>query len=419
MKRLLFFISLVFSAYSLSFAQQTQVGWTDVSTPNFCNNAWDDGGELHLISRDTVYVMNSAGCFYKTFDGGQNWQEYTTPATGLYDMDFLNANLGMAVGANGTIIKTADAATNWSVLNTGTTQKLRAIDIIDHNTAWVVGDTATVLHTNDAGITWQHLTINGNKNIYDIKFQNDQIGYMVGAGGFFLKTIDGGATWNAINLNTNEDFFALSVKGGHIRFLAGMRDFGSRSADSFFDSSDGLTWTPIAIFSQFGAGDIDFADSNIGYYAESACATCNCDFLTVKKTDNNGYSWNDSLLGGGGVSCSNANDIKVYDEQTAYVLSGLLIYSTTDGGTFTNLGIAKDSQQMLRLFPNPAKNQLNISANKDFNQVIIFDVLGNVVQKATNGSSMLTLDISGLPKGVYFVRVIGENYQSIRKLFVE
>ncbi len=422
MKSSSFFVLFIFFIPYISHAQQT--GWSAVSAPAFCNNTWGEGGSLHLISNDTVYVIKRAGCFYKTSDGGQNWLGYTMPSNDNYDMDFLDANYGMVVGNNGKIIKTIDSGNNWTILNTGTSKKLNAIEIIDQNTAWVVGDTATILHTTDAGFTWQHIPINSTSNIYDIKFQTEQTGYMVGAKGLLLKTIDGGNNWNPINLNTNDDFFALSIKGGHIRFLKGAYDYYSRHANDYYDSSDGITWANIPIYGQYGAGDMDFADSNTGFIVESACATCNCNFLDVVKTVDNGMNWNTSLNLSGdsniGVSCSNLNDIKVYDENTIYILSGMVIYKTTDGGTYTEIivGIEEDKQPTFTIFPNPAANQVNISAEKIFNQVIIMDLFGNIILQNKNNSTSLILDISDLSKGIYFVKIIGKKYNSIRKLLV-
>ena len=69
------------------------------------------------------------------------------------------------------------------------------------------------------------------------------------------------------------------------------------------------------------------------------------------------------------------------------------------------------------IFPNPAKNQFNLSSNLNNSLGIqIFDVLGKSVKKLyTNKKS---INISDLNSGIYFVRIKnGENYVT-KKLIV-
>jgi hypothetical protein len=69
------------------------------------------------------------------------------------------------------------------------------------------------------------------------------------------------------------------------------------------------------------------------------------------------------------------------------------------------------------IFPNPAKNQFNLSSNLNNSLGIqIFDVLGKSVKKLhTNKKS---INISDLNSGIYFVRIKNGDYYVTKKLII-
>jgi hypothetical protein len=83
------------------------------------------------------------------------------------------------------------------------------------------------------------------------------------------------------------------------------------------------------------------------------------------------------------------------------------------------------------VFPNPATSVLTITAPYKISAITISNLLGQVV--ASPGPSphrlslsaglereMLRVDVSGLPSGIYFVKIIGaDNYLEVRKFVKE
>ncbi|MFK8059805.1 MAG: T9SS type A sorting domain-containing protein [Polaribacter sp.] len=61
------------------------------------------------------------------------------------------------------------------------------------------------------------------------------------------------------------------------------------------------------------------------------------------------------------------------------------------------------------MYPNPANNSLNISANGNIEKAEIFNVLGKKVQSFNLNSSKETLDISNLSTGIYLVKYVVDN----------
>ena len=70
------------------------------------------------------------------------------------------------------------------------------------------------------------------------------------------------------------------------------------------------------------------------------------------------------------------------------------ILSTT---TFNELDIN------LKVYPNPASNQILIDSNNQYIRVLIIDVMGKIVKIVTPSDNII--DVSGLIKGVYFLKI--------------
>jgi hypothetical protein len=65
--------------------------------------------------------------------------------------------------------------------------------------------------------------------------------------------------------------------------------------------------------------------------------------------------------------------------------------------------------ERVKLYPNPAHNYVILEALKDNAQVELYDVLGKKVLFQQANNTVFNVDISGLSKGVYFVKVMRDN----------
>lgn len=88
-------------------------------------------------------------------------------------------------------------------------------------------------------------------------------------------------------------------------------------------------------------------------------------------------------------------------------------------GFSTLVGIDGVGGSHIALYPNPATTTVTLSGIDGVAQVVIVDMNGrtNGEWRVENGE--LTIDLNGYAKGAYFVRIIGENVNSIRKLIVK
>ena len=90
------------------------------------------------------------------------------------------------------------------------------------------------------------------------------------------------------------------------------------------------------------------------------------------------------------------------DRNTVNYIEVSYAASLTDSGSFDITGITgKTAGNDLRIYPNPANNQLFVQSEEAISQIRILNVEGRIMQTAQTS----VLDISGLAKGIYFIQI--------------
>jgi hypothetical protein len=67
------------------------------------------------------------------------------------------------------------------------------------------------------------------------------------------------------------------------------------------------------------------------------------------------------------------------------------------------------------LFPNPARNTIELNLNTSFSAIEILDFRGSLMFKTKEK----TIDISSLPSGLYMARVFSENAELFTGKFIK
>jgi len=79
-------------------------------------------------------------------------------------------------------------------------------------------------------------------------------------------------------------------------------------------------------------------------------------------------------------------------------------------------GIKDNANTMFSIVPNPANNQIEITSKGNFYTVEVINFLGQTVISQPNvNDTKVTIDISMLNNGIYFVRLISENGATVKK----
>ncbi|MBK7980255.1 MAG: T9SS type A sorting domain-containing protein [Ignavibacteriae bacterium] len=161
-------IYMVNDKYGIAFNNviwQTNDGGNEWGKKNNALNLFPPPCEIFFINDsigwivgNSSYYATDAGFLAKTINGGESWEIIDSRTMLLYGIDFINSNIGYAVG------------TNWNF------------------------GTGFIYHTENAGDTWQIEQYIGAKAFWDVGFLDVKNGWITGVGKI-LKTIDGGVSW--------------------------------------------------------------------------------------------------------------------------------------------------------------------------------------------------------------------------------
>ncbi len=148
-----------------------------------------------------VGTISSVSTILHTTDGGATWTVLFNDSTDfiMYDVFFVDSNVGWIVGGEGTIWHTVDGGITWTDQSPGTTtEHLKGIYALNQNVAYVCGNDSTILKTTD-GANWQLLTSgSGTKpDLVDIHAFDANTVFAVSTSndGVIMYTTDGGANW--------------------------------------------------------------------------------------------------------------------------------------------------------------------------------------------------------------------------------
>jgi hypothetical protein len=80
-----------------------------------------------------------------------------------------------------------------------------------------------------------------------------------------------------------------------------------------------------------------------------------------------------------------------------------------------NNSIANKVAPFLKIFPNPASNELNIESDHVIGQLRIVNILGQTVYSGKFETKVVKIDISGLPPGMYYAQFADTAPQKVIK----
>jgi serine/threonine-protein kinase len=147
-------------------------------------------GRRILIGEKSSFIYNK--------DGVNQWYSILDKDYSLYDIEFVNSEVGFVVGSNGLILITENGGNKWERVRVKTNEILFSINMLDKESGFIVGWNGTILTTNDGGNSWKEQTSNTTKYLKSIDFNSEQIGICIGGNGTILRTEDGGEEWSII-----------------------------------------------------------------------------------------------------------------------------------------------------------------------------------------------------------------------------
>lgn len=214
--------------------------------------AVDSGGNqlsllaVHLGKDGAALAAGQMGTLMRR-DGTGKWSKVDSGSVErLFAVDLNAANQAVVSGAFGTVLYSADGGSSfskipidWSAFAAdGAEPHLYVADIDEQGQITVAGEFGLILRSNDAGATWQKLN-QGDASIFALEINAaGQPSFAVGQIGTLLRSDDGGASWSAQSSGSTANLLAVKSVGQAV-FVAGFRE-------SVASKDGGATWTGVS-----------------------------------------------------------------------------------------------------------------------------------------------------------------------------
>jgi photosystem II stability/assembly factor-like uncharacterized protein len=330
----------------------------DFTSVSFVNNStgfavgWED---------DDFYGFHRS-IFFRTTDGGLNWNQVSSIQNYVGVMYFINDSTGFIsiYYHEYKLLKTTDAGHNWSEevwheyvncisfsdLNNGTISDASGIyRTFDGGTSWIqqnstpvltvyshdslnviaAGADGRIIKTSDAGETWNVVHSGVTADLNYMTFSDNKNGVIISSKNrLILRTTDGGEDWVSDSIHADQNLSAISVSGSNGIITAGISTFTTSDRGvSWHKSSSSLTSNNL--------NDVCFLNDSIGFAAG--------DMGTILATSDGGENWFPRESG----TNLNLNGIYFFDENKGVIVGDSGIYLTT-----TNSGISWSSEVILQ-----------------------------------------------------------------------
>lgn len=235
-------------------------------------NLPDPTPTIEFVSETTGFLAGYKGDLFKTSDGGTSWKQITTNTTyPIYDIHFINANEGWAVGgddscsdnsctlAGAVILHTLDGGDTWDNVAPETKDPvaLASVYFVNDQLGFAAG-TFSILRTTDGGETWSETIVeNPGATLKHVRFFDENNGLVMGIFGKVFKTSDGGDTWEV--LDQDAGFGAITLS------LTGTTGFSALDKNIHRSLDHGKTWSLFHAFDQAGIWSLNFTSETTGF----------------------------------------------------------------------------------------------------------------------------------------------------------
>lgn len=196
------------------------------------------GNALLLDTQRTgqrLVTVGEHGYIFVSDNEGDLWRQVPTATDAtLTSVAFADVQLGLAVGHDATILRSADGGSSWQEVFRDPEQlrPLLRVAFIDKQRAIAVGAYGAFFESLDGGVTWTERKISEEDRHFNALTRlADGTLLLAGEAGTLLRSGDGGAHWEKLASPYTGSFFGLLplAQGGTLAF--GMRGNIFRSDD--------------------------------------------------------------------------------------------------------------------------------------------------------------------------------------------
>lgn len=232
-----------------------------------------NANKLLIFTLISIFICTSVFSQWKSVKSGTT--QY------MYDVQFINDTIGIAVGWNSTILKTINGGETWSPQAVGAGQRLYGVTFKDSLNGYAVGRSETsitgrYLYTIDGGANWIQKRIFPAPNTelpwQSISFSSNYLrlgldlfpylqknGIIVGQGGQIAVSQDGGQTWNK-RVSPTGDAYTINDVTFYDEKKAIAVGWGGAGGVIIKTTDGGNSWRTIKLNIGTGLYSVSFAD---------------------------------------------------------------------------------------------------------------------------------------------------------------
>jgi len=389
------------------------VTWTSFDPVNLENAVNMGISMVFPTDANTAYiaafkrVQGSVGDqgLWKTTDGGNTWLRintnsmYSDAASFPNLIYFFDDNNGFCQGdpvmGEFEMYTTTDAGATWTPISGANIDNPLAGEYgytngyaAAGNTIWFTTNQGRIYRSTDQAQTWTAFQtplsdFGGQNDSGELVFKDDNEGWILRGNGDLFHSTDGGATWTLMSPNGKGDY------AGDIAYVPGIDALVISEADanlsdygSKISYDGGQNWEKI-VFYKFES--MPGFDNIVNIMQDGNIQHLGLGFRDENFGMSGGFSeQNNSNLGGLGIFVFNNNP---------------------DLGAVSTIAI-----EGLQVYPNPANDIVNVTAENNIQNISIVDLTGKEVIALNNiALNNTTVNISNLDKGVYLMNIVDEN----------
>lgn len=408
MKKIFTYIFLSIFCTS-SFAQ-----WEPLN-PGVNINSFND---VFCISTNTIIAIGSQGTILKSTNGGDTWTKKISGTTEtLVKVEFPTAEIGYIICSNGDLLKTTDSGETWIQKQRGDGPNYFSnLSCVDENIIFASNSKST-----DGGENWT--TFNETQNSDRIQFLNNDVGFV---GEYlwkqnnsqapkFFKTHNSGDSWQIISgvapfhfLNENIGYYYL---GGLYKTMNGGENFEklSNNTNQLYSLRDLIAVGENTVWGIVYLSLLDGDTSSRGFIKISSSG--NEPFTEQILPDNNPQL--------------NFEAMHFANETLGFAVgrnNNQGIIWRNGNGINTNMATQEHSNIEFSIYPNPSSTQININFKtpiKENISVTLTDISGKMVysEKFINKQT-INIKTSHFQKGSYILSIQTFEKKSSQKIII-
>ena len=426
--------------------------WNQVTVPT--TNALYD---ISFPTPTIGYIGGDTGTLLKTVDGGQNWSSISItldnvaanyPLGAIHDLTFIDQNYGYMLMAEpnfslfsltpsiSTLWETQNGGANWRQVEGNNSGMLSSLNM----TSLYVKDTSNLFlgghgwFQSSIIMEYNNSTWNGNlalptsvssydAGVTDMDFHN-ALGLATTHGQYILRSTDYGVTWDTVNSGIG-NFDPNTPWNGTNTVLTSIEIIDASTAYAGYRYIDG----------DFTMGLLKTIDGGLTWDFDMGSATFAYPDFTCLSSTQNGTVYSGGVINSGGTPSQGI----VFESSSSlmwnYYFFDEAIYNMSSNGLNETFAVGENgflvtnsaainsikedlSKVDFSVYPNPVQDQLIVEFNSAINgELILYDAAMKQTGISVPVSNINnTIDVSMLPKGLYYLMFTSNNKRAIQKL---